>query len=86
MKISMKVMYSNGDIFVIQVKEELYYYGDGKKINAFGQNAVQFLRFNPYLKDVSNQRIAIPDSIAKEIASHLETRKSNEGIEQGHNA
>lgn len=86
MKISMKVMYSNGDIFVIQVKEELYYYGDGKKINAFGQNAVQFLRFNPYLKDVSNQRTEIPYSIVKEIASFLETRENNEGIDKGHNA
>ncbi len=73
MKNSMKVMYCNGDTFVIKVKKDLYYYGNGKKINVFGQNAVQFLRFNPYLKDVSNQQNAIPDSIVMKIESYLAT-------------
>jgi hypothetical protein len=67
----LKVMYTNGNTYIIQVEKDVYYYGDGEKINTFGQSAVQFLRFNPHMKDVSNQRIVIPDSIAEEIKKHF---------------
>lgn len=63
----LKVMYTNGNTYIIKVKDDLYYYGDGEKVNAFGQNAVQFLRFNPYLEDVSTKKVEIPESITKEI-------------------
>ena len=72
MKQPMKAVYSNGNIFIVKVSENIYYYGDGEKINAFGQSAVQFLRFNPHLKDVSEQKIEIPDNIKKEINKQLE--------------
>lgn len=67
----LKVMYTNGNTYIIQVGKDVYYYGDGEKINSFGQNAVQFLRFNTHLKDVSDKRTAIPDSIAEEIKKYL---------------
>lgn len=72
----LKAVYSNGSVYIIKVEDELYYYGDGVNINAYGQNAVQFLRFNPHLKDVSAQKIDVPDGIAKEIKEHLESVKN----------
>lgn len=64
-------VYSNGTTFIIQIDRDLYYYGDGVKVNAFGQNAVQFLRYNPHLEDVAGKRLAIPEGITKAIKDHL---------------
>lgn len=72
----LKVMYTNGNTHIIQVEKDVYYYGDGEKINSFGPNPVQFLRFNPHLKDVSNQRTAIPDNVAEEIKKHIEGKNA----------
>lgn len=70
----MRAVYSNGSVFIIKVDDELYYYGDGANINAFGQNAVQFLRYNPHMEDVSEKRITIPETITETIKRHLEAR------------
>lgn len=74
----MKAVYGNETVYIVMVENNLYYYGDGKNINSFGQNAVQFLRFNPHLQDISNKTIAIPDEIKKEIENHLEKKTGND--------
>ena len=75
--ILLKAVYSNGRTFVVMVAKDLFYYGDGEKTNAFGENAVQFLRFNPHLKDVSEERTIIPDNITREIKKHLAQMKKD---------
>lgn len=67
----LKAVYSNGTVYIVMVEKDLYYYGDGKNINSFGQNAVQFLRFNPHLQDISENRTVIPEDITKEIEKYL---------------
>lgn len=67
----MKAVYSNGTVYIVMIGKDLYYYGDGKGVNSFGQNAVQFLRFNPHLQDVSEKRVVIPEEIEKEIEKYI---------------
>lgn len=70
----MNVLYMNDETMIIKVKADLVYYGNGDSINAFGKNAAQFLRFNPYLSDVSEKDIAIPEAIKKAIDKHLSNK------------
>ena len=46
------------------------FYGNGETINTFGNNATQFLRFNPYMEDVSEDDIEIPQKIINYINKH----------------
>lgn len=67
----MKVLYKNDETMIIKIKANLVYYGNGDSINAFGKNAAQFLRFNLYLTDVSEEDVAIPEAIKKAIEKRL---------------
>lgn len=72
----MKALYRNEMTYLVRISNDMFYYGDGVKTNAFGTTAVQFLRFNPYMKDVSEQAIEIPVGIKEKINEHLkETKK-----------
>lgn len=47
----MKVLYKNNSgLFIAELESGLYYYGNGKNINAIGTSPNQFLRFNPYFE------------------------------------
>lgn len=76
----MKVLYKNDETMIIKVKVDLVYYGNGDSINAFGKNAAQFLRFNPYLTDVSEENVAIPEAIKKAIEKHSSENKAPAGM------
>ena len=52
----------SGGICIVKVNENVYYYGDGETINAFGKSANQFLRFNPYMNYVGDENEK-PDGI-----------------------
>jgi hypothetical protein len=70
----MKALYKSGETMIIKIKADLVYYGNGESINAFGETAAQFLRYNPYMTDVSEKEITIPEAIKNAIKSH----KNNE--------
>lgn len=66
----MIIEYKNkSGVYIIKIKENKYYYGNGENINAIGISANQFLRFNPYMEkthitDIPNK---IKDNIIKMI-------------------
>lgn len=66
----MKVVYQSDDLYLIEINRKKYYYGNGDNINAFGKSAVQFLRFNPYIEDVAEKKIAIPQKIIDYIKNN----------------
>lgn len=66
----MKVIYQSDDLYLIKISDNNYYYGDGDTRNNFGEGAVQFLRFNPYMKDVSEEDVIIPQKILEFINKH----------------
>jgi hypothetical protein len=66
----MKTLYRSAEIHLVKINDEKFYYGDGKTINAFGINAAQFLRFNPYMDDVSEDDVGIPQKIVDYISKH----------------
>lgn len=66
----MKAVYKSGEIYLVKIDNKTFYYGNGKTINAFGINAALFLRFNPYMKDVSESTIKIPQEIIDHINKH----------------
>lgn len=66
----MKALFKADDLYLIQVEDDLVYYGDGKEHNAFGIDALQFLRFNPYMEDVLEREIEIPKHILEIIKRH----------------
>ena len=66
----MKVIYQSGNLYLIKISDNKYYYGDGDTRNNIGENAVQFLRFNPYMKDVSEENVIIPPKIVEFINKH----------------
>mgnify|MGYP006357306139 CR=1 FL=1 len=66
----MKAVYRSGEIYLVRINDKLFYYGNGETINAFGINAAQFLRFNPYMEDVSDAEVEIPQKIIDHINKH----------------
>ena len=64
---TVKVVYKSGEIYLIKINDEQFYFGNGATINVFGISATQFLRFNPYMKDVSESDIEIPQKIVDYI-------------------
>ena len=66
----MRTLYKSGELYLVQVSDDLVYFGNGEDHNAFGINAVQFLRFNPYMEDVSEKKVSVPNKIRDYIASH----------------
>jgi hypothetical protein len=64
------VLFLNDDKMLIKVSENLYYYGNGKDTNDFGKSPLQWLRFNPYMEDVSEADVEVPKSIMDYINKH----------------
>ena len=67
----MKAIYKSGEIYLVKVDDKSFYYGNGETINTFGISATQFLRFNPYMEDVSETDVEIPQKIINQINTHL---------------
>ncbi len=73
----LKVEYMNkSGLCLIRIRDNVFYYGDGSSINAYGISANQFLRFNPYLDYVADKNVDIPEAILE----YLE--KTKYGLEQ----
>ena len=72
----MKVLYKSGETLIIKVSDNLVYYGNGKNINAFGDTATQFLRFNSYMTDVSESNVEIPAQVVEAIKSGAKRSKA----------
>ena len=70
----MKAIYQSGNSYLIKISDNKYYYGDGDTRNNFGENPVQFLRFNPYMKDVSEENVTIPQNIVEFIKKQSNTK------------
>ena len=66
----MKTLYKSAEVYLVKINDEKFYYGDGKTINAFGINAAQFLRFNPYMADVSETEVELLAEIVEYISNH----------------
>lgn len=66
----MKAVYQSDDLYLIKIADEAYYYGNGTTMNNIGDSAVQFLRFNPYMEDVSEKEVKIPKRIVRYIEKH----------------
>ena len=71
----MKVIYKSGKTYIVKIDSNKVYYGNGKNVNGFGESALQFLRFNPYMDYVENENLPIPDTIRQYIE---ENHKNNE--------
>lgn len=63
---------SEHGVSIVRVRQDLYYYGDGERINAFGKSANQFLRFNPYMDYVADKNEQPGPIIKKWIQEHVE--------------
>ena len=63
----MKALYMSEDAYLIKIGNKKFYYGNGETLNAFAESAAHFLRFNPYMEDVSEDEIKIPEKIIKYI-------------------
>jgi hypothetical protein len=70
----MKAIYQSGNSYLIKISDNKYYYGDGDTRNNFEENPVQFLRFNPYMKDVSEENVTIPQKIVEFIKKQSNTK------------
>lgn len=55
---------------IVKVRDDLYYYGDGKGMNMYGKSPMKFLRFNPYLDYVENEGREVPKEVADWIAQN----------------
>ena len=72
---ALNVEYKNeGGLYIVKVSDGVYYYGNGKSINAIGMSATQFLRFNPYFDYVAGNGVKIPDAIRKWIEDNQPVR------------
>lgn len=59
----MKALYMSDDAYLVKVENKKFYYGNGETLNAFAESAAQFLRFNPYMEDVSEKEAEIPQKV-----------------------
>lgn len=67
----MKVEYKSAKgVCIVSVKDGLYYYGDGKELNAFGISPNQFLRFNPYMDYIGDKNKKPTDEITAWIKAN----------------
>lgn len=58
---------SKQGLYIVRVHDGLYYYGNGKELNAFGISANHFLRFNPYMDYVKGNGEQPSESIKEWI-------------------
>ena len=68
--IELKVLYKSSEIYLVKINDKMVYYGNGETINELGSNSAQFLRFNPYMEDVSEADVEIPQKIIEYISKH----------------
>lgn len=61
---------SKHGIYIVRVRDGLYYYGNGDEINSFGVSANQFLRFNPYMDYVGGKGEPLKQSIITWITNN----------------
>jgi hypothetical protein len=68
----MKLLYKSGATCIVKINSNVVYYGNGKDLNSFGNSALQFLRFNPYMNYVENEDLPIPRDIEEYIQNNYE--------------
>lgn len=67
----LKLIYINDSgTCIVMLKDGLFYYGNGEDLNMYGRSPMKFLRFNPYLKYVGDDNMAVPEAVAEWIRNN----------------
>ena len=70
----MKVLGGNENWFLVKVRDDLYYHGNGK-YGILAPSAGQIIRFDPYLDDPEDPDMEVPEVIREHINSLMKKKK-----------